>query len=67
MFLSLPLPIKKTRKMFVCLVRADPTTDVYKVRGGLEEWEGGREGRVGCHFVMCVHNSFLHAVQSAGA
>ena len=38
MFLSLPLPInlKKTRKMFVCLVlvRADPAADVYKVRGG---------------------------------
>ena len=51
MFLSLPLSIKKTskmkmntRKIFVALVRADPTADVYKVRGG-----GGKErmsGRV---------------------
>ena len=46
MFLSLPLPIKKTRKMTVCLVTADPSAEVYKVRGGAKGGGGG-EGRGG--------------------
>jgi len=32
MFLSLPLPIKKTRTLFVSLVRADPTQQVYRFK-----------------------------------
>ena len=32
MFLSLPLPIKKTRTLLVSLVRADPSQQVYRVR-----------------------------------
>lgn len=31
MFLSLPLPIKKTRTIYVNLVRTDPTMDIVKV------------------------------------
>ena len=40
MFLSLPLPIKKTRTMFVSVVKAEPEQPIIKV--GREE--GGREG-----------------------
>ena len=32
MFLSLPLPIKKTRTLIVTLVRADPAAELYRVR-----------------------------------
>ena len=32
MFLSLPLPIKKTRILIVTLVRTDPATELYRVR-----------------------------------
>ena len=32
MFLSLPLPIKKTRTLIVTLVRTDPGVELYRVR-----------------------------------
>ena len=31
MYLSLPLPVQKTRDVFVYLVRADPTSDTVRV------------------------------------
>ena len=39
MFLSLPLPIKKTRTLIVTLVRTDPAAELYRVRDNLEHQE----------------------------
>ena len=35
MFLSLPLPIKKTRTLIVTLVRTNPAAELYRVRDNL--------------------------------
>ena len=40
MFLSLPLPIKKTRTIFVAVVKAEPGQPIVKVGRGREETEG---------------------------
>ena len=39
MFLSLPLPIKKTRTLIVTLVRTDLAAELYRVRDNLERQE----------------------------
>ena len=53
MFLSLPLPIKKTRIIFVAVVRSEPGHAIVKVKG--------RERRLCslCAFILTSHRVFI--------
>ena len=56
MFLSLPLPIKKTRIIFVSVVKAEPGQPIVKVGQERErEREGVGEREIHLHFVHIIH------------